>query len=254
MRIEPDGEGAIRLDARPWSDATGVDAIGIAFDAREGERYLGFGERSNAVDQRGNSVESFVSDGPYHPEDRPFLQAFVPPPGYQPRDDSTYFPMPWLLSTARLRRAARQRRDEPLPPGQRRPGRLERRGAERRALELRFFAGPQPADVLRRLTDRVGRQPPPAAPWFFGPWFQPRRGTRRLADLDKLAGADVPTSAVNTYLHYLPCGDQVGRRDAERELTSGYHARGAGDHRLLQPDDLQRLPARRSTRRRRAAC
>ena len=49
-----------------------------------GERYLGFGERSNAVDQRGNEVETYVSDGPYVAEDRPIVQAFVPPSGIPP--------------------------------------------------------------------------------------------------------------------------------------------------------------------------
>ncbi len=28
------------------------------------------------------------------------VPAFVPPWGFHPRDDATYFPMPWLLSTA----------------------------------------------------------------------------------------------------------------------------------------------------------
>src|SRR3712207_9451462 len=77
----------------------GATRAGIGFAAHDGERYLGFGERSNAVDQRGNTVENFVTDGPYLPEERTAVAAFVPPQGYSPRDDATYFPIPWVLST-----------------------------------------------------------------------------------------------------------------------------------------------------------
>ena len=52
------------------------------------------------MDQRGGDVESYVSDGPYQRFERPFIRSFVPPWGLRDRDDSTYFPMPWLLSTA----------------------------------------------------------------------------------------------------------------------------------------------------------
>src|SRR5688500_6741473 len=48
-----------------------VDAIGIGFQARGGERYVGFGERSNAVDQSGGVVENYVSDGPYQAGEYP---------------------------------------------------------------------------------------------------------------------------------------------------------------------------------------
>ena len=76
-----------------------VLATGISFVAPPGERHLGFGERSNAVDQRGREVENYVAEGPYQEVERPFISGFVPPPGYHPRDDATYFPIPWLLST-----------------------------------------------------------------------------------------------------------------------------------------------------------
>src|SRR5215208_2888206 len=63
LRIRADGNGIIALTATV-NGAPGTTQSTIGFDAQPGERYLGFGERSNAVDQRGNSVENFVSDGP----------------------------------------------------------------------------------------------------------------------------------------------------------------------------------------------
>ena len=97
VRIGRDGEGIIGVRA----DVSGapVARTAVGFGAADGERYLGFGERSNAVDQRGNTVENFVADGPYLPEERPAVAAFVPPQGFGGRDDSTYFPIPWVVST-----------------------------------------------------------------------------------------------------------------------------------------------------------
>src|SRR4029077_1394613 len=66
-------------------------------------------------------------------------------------------------------------------------------------LRSRVFAGPRAADVLGRFTRAVGRQPRPAAPWVFGPWYQGPA-------LQELRDADVPVSVSQTYLHYLPCG------------------------------------------------
>ena len=93
-------------------------------------------------------------------------------------------------------------------------------------LSLRVFAGPDPAAALRRFTATTGRQPRAAA----------RRGTSvpgssppatMQAQVETLRDADAPVSVSQTYTHYLPCGDHVGRRDEERERTDCFHARGS---------------------------
>ena len=230
VRIEPAGEGIVRVRAEVVGDATGVTATGVGFDAPAAERYLGFGERSNAVDQRGNEVENYVAEGPYQPEERPFLTAFVPPDGYHPRDDATYFPMPWLLSTAGY--GVLVDNNEPswfrLGSDEQDAWSLE---VEAPRLELRVFAGPRPADVVRRLTARIGRQPRPRAAWVLGPWFHtgqanqvPLEEEGRYVEL--LRDADAPVSAAETHLRYLPCGEHRGLRDYERERTKRLHAAG----------------------------
>jgi len=226
IRLAPDREGVLRLNAAVSGPAsTAVSRVGIGFGAPPGERYLGFGERSNAIDQRGNEVENYVSDGPYQPQERPFIASFVPPAGYHPRDDATYFPMPWLLSTAGY--GVLVGNTEPslfkLASERSNAWSLE---VEARRLELRFFAGPTPAEAVRRLTRFTGRQPKPAAPWFFGPWYQPHGDGDRLDQASMLRDRDVPASAVNTYLHYLPCGDQQGQEGEQPEVTGGFHQRG----------------------------
>jgi len=80
LRLQPVYEGYIALRARVTGGTTAdVTATGIAFRARDGERYLGFGERSNAVDQRGGEVEHYTAEGPFQTEERPFVAGFVPP-------------------------------------------------------------------------------------------------------------------------------------------------------------------------------
>ena len=199
-----------------------------------GERHLGFGERSNAVDQRGLEVENYVAEGPYQAVERPFIAGFVPPAGYHPRDDATYFPIPWLLSTPRHRCARHERRDERLParpPTKPTPGPWRQ---PRRRLGLRVVAGPEPAAVVRRFSELVGRQPPIEAPFFLGPWWQPKGD--EASNIATLKAAGAIGSVVQTYTHYLPCGDQVeqSERDADRALPR----RRARRHDLLQPDGL----------------
>ena len=231
IRIEPAGEGIVRLRAQVTAgEINDVEATGIAFGARDAEGYLGFGERSNAVDQRGNEVENYVAEGPYQPEERPFLTAFVPPDGYHPRDDATYFPMPWLLSTAGYGVLIDDNEPSWFRLGSEDPGAWSLE-VEAPRVSLRVFAGPRPADVVRRLTARIGRQPRPRAPWVLGPWFH--TGQANQVPLEEEGGyvrllrdADAPVSAAETHLRYLPCGEHRGLREYERERTRRLHAAG----------------------------
>ena len=225
VRVDPAAEGAVRVAASVIGPLTAdVSAVGVGFDAHPGERYLGFGERSNAVDQGGNTVENYVADGPYQTEEYPFLTTFVPPAGLHARDDSTYFPMPWLLSTAGYGVLVENTETSYFRLGSDDASSWSLE-ANAREVAFRVFAGPTPAEVLRRLTEFTGRQPPFAAPWFLGPWHQPTSQDEH-AQAQALRDGDVPGSAVNTYTHYLPCGDQVGSEQAQVDRAAGFHALG----------------------------
>ena len=157
LRVGPTRTGVVAVEATV--DGVDVAATGIGFGARPDERYLGFGERSNAVDQRGNDVEVFVGEGPYQPEERPFIAGFVPPQGYHPRDDATYFPIPWLLSTAGYGFLLDNAETSIFHLTTERADVWSVEVAASR-IAFRVFAGPRPADVLERFTARLGRQPP----------------------------------------------------------------------------------------------
>ena len=227
VRIAPAGEGTIRLEALAPAQSQSTWAL---FASPQGERFYGFGERSDAVERGGLETESYVADGPVRPEDRSYVKASVPPWADRERDDATYYPVPWLLSsrgygvlveedaTSRFRTALAG-----APEWE-----AEADGAR---LRLVVFAGPTPADALRRFTAAVGRQPPPQAPWTFGPWFQtgqpnvvPVEDEQAMTRAQRDAGA--PVSVAETQMHYLPCGAHRGREAAERERTDSFHRDG----------------------------
>ncbi len=224
VRLARAGHGVVALRATVGGPRlAAVQRVGIAFRAREGERYLGFGERSNAVDQRGNTVQNYVAEGPFEPDERALIPSFVPSWGFRPREDATYFPIPWLLSSAGYGVLLDNSEESLFRLGTDRPGAW---GAEVQAAELRLrvFAGPRPADALRRLSAHVGRQPRPPAPFVLGPWYQPRDDEAQI--LRRLQRRDVPLSLAQTYTHYLPCESQRGQEKAERSRVARLHRAG----------------------------
>ncbi len=236
VKLAPAGEGSIRLKVHLIGVLDGISGVGMGFRAPKGEHYLGFGERSNAVDQSGGVVENFVGEGPYRADEHELVSGFVPPWSKRTTEDATYYPMPWLLSTAgygvlieeTLPSYFRLRTDRPDTWS------LEVTGSVTglanapepmipQSLSVRFFAGPKPAGALRRMSEATGRQPAPA-PWFLGPWVQSKNGDQNT--IDTLRANDVPTSVAQTYTHYLPCGDQVGNTYGMRERTALFHGAG----------------------------
>jgi alpha-glucosidase (family GH31 glycosyl hydrolase) len=224
VRLAPDADGVLTLTATAQAPPVEqVQQVGISFAARDGERFLGFGERSNAVDQRGNTIEDYVAEGPYRPVERPAIAGFVPPWGYHPRDDATYFPIPWLLSSAGYGVLVDSDDRSEFHLASDSPGDWSA-AVDSSELRMRVFAGPTPAAALGRFTARLGRQPAAAAPWYFGPWFQPKGDD--AANLETLRRAGAPASVVQTYTHYLPCGDQRGKEADQRRRTDFFHAAG----------------------------
>jgi alpha-glucosidase (family GH31 glycosyl hydrolase) len=228
LRLTAERSGAIDLDARLMGAA--ATKVGLAFRAPRGERYFGFGERSNAVAQRSTTIENYVSDGPFSRASLPAVKATIPPAGFRPRDDATYYPVPWLLSSRGY--GVLVTRDETsrftLPGAS---GGSWRVAVDAPRLALRVFAGPTPARALARFTAATGRQPPPSAPWAFGPWLQTGQPNappleEQFADLDKLRRADAPVSAAETQLRYLPCGLDRGYESYEAERVDHYHRNG----------------------------
>jgi sulfoquinovosidase len=225
LRLEVSARPYVRLRASVSGGQ--VEAMRIGFRARPGERYLGFGERSNAVDQRGREVVNYVQEGPYRPGEYGAVRASIPSWALFERPDATYFPMPWLLSTAGYGVLVDNLEQSRFRLGSQRRG-VWSVEVDAPVLRLRAFAG-RPARLVRRLTEVTGRQPPPAAPWQLGPWFQTghqNTAPGELGHLDTLRRRDAPVSAAETHMRYMPCGADVGQEAPERTRTRGFHRRG----------------------------
>jgi alpha-D-xyloside xylohydrolase len=216
-----------------------VEAIGLAWECAPGERWLGFGERSDAFLRAEGDVECYVGEGPYQPYEYPFLEHTVPPWGMRQRLDATYFPLPWLLSTRGWGLALG---NDELSYFRLRLGGLDRIAIEVEAatLSLRVYGGPSPLDALARYTEDVGRQPAPPARWAFGPWYQtghdnhvPIDEERRQAEV--LRGAGVCVSAAETHCRYLPLGEHRGHEGSERARTELLHGFGLAVLSYLNP-------------------
>jgi alpha-glucosidase (family GH31 glycosyl hydrolase) len=226
-RAEADGVIAVAVKALAGDD---VQALGIAFAAQPEERFIGFGERGNAVNQSGTAVENYVAEGPLQDEEYPLAFSLVPRWGIRWRRDTTYFPIPWLLSSRGYGVLIDNDALSYHRVGSEAPDAWSME-VEDSQLRFRVFAGPTPADALRRYSDAVGRQPADYAPWFFGPWVQSDVDQR----IDELREQDVPTSVTATYLHYLPCGSQQGREQAQIERTARLKAAGTAVHTYFNP-------------------
>lgn len=234
LMVVPAREGSISLTARAPS---GADRVRMAWSLGPGEALLGSGERSDGVDRRGIPTENYVADGPFRAEDRAYVAAFSPPWATRDRDDATYFPVPWLLTSRGWGLHVAQDDTSRFVPAGERAWTVE---VDSPRMTITLYAGPTPARALRRFTAATGRQPPPSAPWAFGPWFQtgqpnvvPVEEERAITKLQRDAG--VPVSVAETQMHFLPCGAHEGREAAERERTASFHRDGLARLVYLNP-------------------
>ncbi|MDQ2623167.1 MAG: hypothetical protein M3Y45_09040 [Actinomycetota bacterium] len=229
VRVGAMGRKGWKLDARVLGKGPQpVDSIGMGFRLGKGERLLGFGERSDHVNQRGNEVENYVGEGPYQETDYPIVRISVPSWGIRQRSDATYYPIPWMLSTRGYGVLSGNAETSRFRLGSEKKGEWSFE-ADSSQLNLKFFSGPKPADVLRRMTARTGRQPKPKAPWVFGPWFQTghqNTAPGELGYIQTLRDADAPISAVETHMRYMPCGSDLGQEATEKDRVAGLQAGG----------------------------
>jgi alpha-glucosidase len=211
--------------------------IRAVFERAPGERFWGFGERSDVVERSGAIVEHWVGEGPYQLGEYSLVEAITPRWAIRRRRDATYYPVPWLLSS-RGYGVLTESHDWSCHD-------LTAEDtwsviALTTRLSLRTFAAASPAEALAMFTEATGRQPVPAQAWFFGPWIQTGQAdlvppAEERAILDRLRDGNAPFTAVETHMRRLPGGAHGDRRDAERERTVEFHRRGLASLTYLSP-------------------
>jgi len=138
------------LQAELLTDDPTIDALAIDFASQPDEHYLGFGERFNRIDQRGQEIDLYVINGA--------------------SGGLTYKPIPFFMSSAgfgvRLLTAFRTKvrlacYDDP---------RVVSIRTESKQLAFQLWTGKPFAELLTRYTQLLGKPlyQPPA--WIFGPW------------------------------------------------------------------------------------
>ncbi|HSQ64094.1 MAG TPA: TIM-barrel domain-containing protein [Polyangiaceae bacterium] len=181
-----------------------------------GDHFFGLGERFVGADQRGQSRYMWVEDR-FGSED-----STQSPTPTALQANETYIPIPWMMdprgfgmlqhTTFRTRYHLGDEASDAF--------RVE---ASEPKIDFSVFASADPKKLVQALTDVTGRAPE-VPDWIFAPRRRADLPQTTLdAEIDKLRANHVPTTAIDTALHYLPSG--IGTTDA-KAATADIHARG----------------------------
>ncbi len=180
-----------------------------------GDHFFGTGERFVGGDQRGQYQYMWVEDR-FGSEDATLTETSPPSPR---QIEETYVPIPWFMDPRGFGMLEHTTFRTEYHLGDE-VSNAFRVTAWDSKLDFTVFADQDPKRLVEALTNVTGR-PPDAPDWIFAP--------RRRADipvddeLTRLRNAHIPTTAIDTALHYLPSG--IGTTDA-KSITADLHARG----------------------------
>jgi len=131
-----------------------VSMFRLGFESPADEAFYGFGERFNAFDQRGNSLDNYV-----------YAQ-------YVHQGKRSYIPVPFFISSRGYGVWINTNRQAyfDLAAADRRAWSLTGGVEQDASLELRFFFQPHPKQIVQAFTDLTGKPKLPPE-WAFGLWM-----------------------------------------------------------------------------------
>ncbi|MBU4179588.1 MAG: hypothetical protein KJ625_06580, partial [Actinobacteria bacterium] len=191
----PAGEGVIDGEVRIADGAAG-DWVRWRIKARPGERFLGFGERFNAVDQTGNKLFVWTEEGALGLGEKWGRRLDGVSWNPFPNGPTTaYKPMPFFISSRGygllLDTTARVEYDVAATD----PGVVDITVWDREFRWVLFY-GPEPARIVERFTERTGRATVPAK-WVFAPWNDAVYNSENVRSIArKLRQNKIPTTAI----------------------------------------------------------
>lgn len=234
-----ESEGVVLLAATVVPPPQKTAWMSARFAAQPNERFYGFGERSDRVERSGIVTEHWVGEGPYQLEEYGLLETITPRWAIRRRQDATYFPIPWLLSSRGYGVVTMNTEISYHVLDQPGEWSVHVRAAR---LDLMILLADTPANALGMFTERFGRQPQPAATWFYGPWLQTGHSNdvdieQEGQHVDTVLSAGAPIQAIETHLRYLPGGAHRddGRRERERRRTGAFASRALPTVSYLNP-------------------
>ncbi len=197
-----------------------VNRVSLAFKMHDDDHFFGFGERFVGSDQRGRLLYNWVEDGGFgQGEDAPTGGANPFPSG----EGQTNVPIPWFLSPRGFGLLVNTTFRSVHHLGDETPQAF-RVEAWTGGLDVTVFADPDPLKLIEALTEVTGR-PPEIADWVLAPRRRANIGTD---EMDRLRKARVPTSVIDTALHYFPNGlpTELRAPGAIKAVTDDIHRRG----------------------------
>jgi alpha-D-xyloside xylohydrolase len=168
----------LRFEVIDWGGQTPSRTSLVTASASD-ERFYGFGEKFNVLDQAGRTVNMLTFDHP------------------GPKGDHSYKPVPWFVSTRGYGLHLASTAESSFAMRTTAPDRYIITHHDS-ALPVHVVYGPHLPDVLSRFTGLVGRSPLPP-PWAFGVWISSdvwRNGGELRYAVSKFRERGLPASAI----------------------------------------------------------
>lgn len=152
------------------------------YSSPESEGFFGFGERFNALNQRGNVLDVCVYNQ------------------YKDQGVRTYLPVPFFLSSQGYGLYIASNRRVVYDLAVNRPDRwsFDADLGSEAVLEHHLISSPQPGDILRSFTHLTGKPALPPA-WVFGPWMSGNEWNsqdRLMREVETSLKSGIPVSVV----------------------------------------------------------
>lgn len=163
---------------------TAITKIGTNFFTPSEEKFWGFGERYNLMDQRGNDVDIYTYDQYLDHGERTYLPIpfFINSGGYGIYLDTTYYSEFNIATESGDKYGFKQDTGAGLDT----------------TFDYYFIKGPEPKDVIQRYTDVTGKpQLPPK--WAFGPWMIANEWDKQSeaqTQIDNTGTYDIPATVL----------------------------------------------------------
>jgi alpha-glucosidase len=205
------------IDGADPNDPSPVNRVSLGLAMHDDDHFMGFGERYVYGDHRGQLLYDWVEeDGLGAGEGTPVGPHNPSPNG----PGQTHIPIPWFMSPRGFGLLLNSTWRSNFHLGEERADawRVE---STTGTLDLTLFVDPDPMKLVASLTAVTGR-PPAIADWVLAPR---RRADIGTGETERLRAAHIPTSVIDTAVHYFPNGDGSDHA-AMKAVTAGLHASG----------------------------
>ena len=192
-----------------------INRVAMSWVLHDDDHFFGTGERFVGADQRGQYRYMWVEDR-FGSEDATLTESSPPSPK---QAEEAYIPIPWLMDPRGFGMLQHGTFRTVYHLGDEVPNAWSVQSWTSN-IDFTLYADQDPKNLVADLTTVTGR-PPDVPDWILAPR---RRANIPVDDeITRLRSAHIPTTMIDTALHYLPSG--IGTTDA-KSITADIHARG----------------------------